>query len=217
MRRPGKTAGTGRLALLAVLLAAVSGLLVWQWAAEGRGVVPPWRSPGLPAAPVGQETAADPPGPVPAPDLSPAPGPQPAAPPPEPVAVKERAGLVLRLEVRSLRFALGDPVRLVLRVENPGTEPVLVRYFTSQRADFTVESAGRVVWQWQGDPGEAALSLELLPPGGRLEFTAVWDQTVLAGRMAPRGRYGLRGVFIGTWGPVEEPTVVGPVWIELTD
>ena len=94
-------------------------------------------------------------------------------------------------------FRVGDPVTLVLLVENRGVTPVRLVHPSAQRYDFTVSREAHEVWRWSVATGAVfaqALTEVELPPGERLVHREVWRGTDTAGQPVPPGRYTVRGV-----------------------
>ncbi|HEX7126461.1 MAG TPA: BsuPI-related putative proteinase inhibitor [Thermodesulfobacteriota bacterium] len=94
-------------------------------------------------------------------------------------------------------FRVGEPVTLVLFVENRGQTPVRLVHPSAQRYDFTVSREGREVWRWSAATGAVfaqALQEIEVPPGERLVHRETWRGTDTAGQPVPPGRYAARGL-----------------------
>jgi hypothetical protein len=77
----------------------------------------------------------------------------------------------------SVEVEVGErDVSLVLHVTNPTDQPVTLEFSSSQRYDFAVQNAdGAEVWRWSSDRMFAqALGTETIPPGGTVDYRAVW-------------------------------------------
>lgn len=88
-------------------------------------------------------------------------------------------------------FGLGEPVRFVLGVRNPASEPVRLSFGSTKTHDFVVTTAsGKELWRHSGGLVYAQMLSELvLAPGETREFEARWEPTDL-----PAGRYHARGL-----------------------
>jgi len=89
----------------------------------------------------------------------------------------------------SEQYAVGEPVRMTLKVLNGGVPPVRLNFTSAQRYDFIVYKDDREVWRWSQDKMLAqAIGSLTLNPGERKVYTASW---IAAG--SP-GSYRLAGV-----------------------
>lgn len=96
------------------------------------------------------------------------------------------AGLAASMQVR----LLGDSVRLVLHVTNESAAPVSFTFPTSQRYDFTVETAdGDRVWRWSEDRAFLQSVVEAeLAAGDTWTFEATWRPGAREGVYVATGR-----------------------------
>lgn len=105
-------------------------------------------------------------------------------------------------------FAVGQPVTLVLFVENRGREPARVTYTSGQRYDFVVSRDGQEVWRWSAAAGmaftQAVVEVEVAP-GERLVHREVWRGMDATGRPVAPGTYDVRGIVPLTPRPLETP------------
>jgi hypothetical protein len=96
----------------------------------------------------------------------------------------ERPALRLTLSSDRAAYAVGQPVKLTLTVENTGGAPLVVTTPTAQLYDFAVFRGGQEVWRWSGDRGFATQIMEwTLAPGQRREFSETWHPA--AGSQTP--------------------------------
>ncbi len=74
-------------------------------------------------------------------------------------------------------------VRIVLHVTNPTDRPVTLEFSSGQRYDFAVRNAdGAEVWRWSAARSFAqSLGTETIPPGGSLDYHAVWESGDVVG------------------------------------
>lgn len=104
----------------------------------------------------------------------------------------ERGGSVGEAErlVSSMEAKVSpSSVRFILHVTNTGSEPLELRFSSSQRYDFIVETpAGDRVWRWSDDMAFLqALSRDTLAPGESWDMDAVWDPGDRAGDYVATG------------------------------
>jgi hypothetical protein len=112
-----------------------------------------------------------------------------------------RISLDLPREVRS-----GQPVPIVIRLENTGTKPLdlYLRGRTIAFDVFVADSNGDVVWQRLKDQViPAIIQLKVLQPGGVLELEEEWLQRGNGGEPLGPGSYLVRGSVL-TDGPALE-------------
>jgi hypothetical protein len=76
-----------------------------------------------------------------------------------------------------------NDVRLVFHVTNPSDRPVVLEFSSGQRYDFAVRNAdGAEVWRWSAARSFAqSLGTETIPPGGSLDYHAVWESGDVVG------------------------------------
>lgn len=124
------------------------------------------------------------------------------------------AGDRLVLSLHSDRLVVGPKdttLPLVLVALNTGRTNQAFRFSTGQRADFVVESEGKVVWKWSvGKMFTQALGELSLPPLKPVVFVVVWNLTDNEGRRVLPGRYQIRGVL-----SAREPVSSQPLNIEI--
>ncbi len=115
---------------------------------------------------------------------------------------------------RQAAFRTGEPVVLVLVVENRGSAPVTLSLPTAQRYDFWVERNGQEVWRWStGRAFAAAVTRLELRPGERQLFRESWSQVGTDGRQVPAGTYSVRGALLTGGEPLPTP----PLSITITE
>ncbi len=106
---------------------------------------------------------------------------------------------------------VGQPITLVLFLENRGTAPARITYRSGQRYDFTVSRDGRAVWHWSQAAGVAftqALVEAEVAPGERLVYREVFRGLDTSGQPLPPGAYEARGTLPITPRPLETPPLV---------
>ncbi len=106
----------------------------------------------------------------------------------------------LHLSTDSATYAEGQPIQLVLVLENTGPEAVTLQFMNAQRYDFEIrDAADEVVWRWSDGMGFAQmLGSEVLQPGDVRRY-----EEVFSGRL-PIGTYTVVGTVTA-----REPTLVG--------
>ncbi|NLS44592.1 MAG: LysM peptidoglycan-binding domain-containing protein [Firmicutes bacterium] len=93
----------------------------------------------------------------------------------------------------------GEPIRLSLSKTNVSGNPVSITYRSSQRYDFIVTRAGRVVWGWsEGRFFTFAVERITLGAGQRLLHIQIWNQTTNKGIPVSPGSYTVTAVNTGT-------------------
>ena len=95
----------------------------------------------------------------------------------------EESQLTVRLTTYRDTYERDQPIRLVLVLENGGSEPVTLEFTTSQRYDFEIQNAAdEVVWRWSDEMGFAQmLGSETVEPGGRLRYAEEFSMALDAG------------------------------------
>ncbi len=115
---------------------------------------------------------------------------------------------------RQAAFRVGEPVVLVLVVQNRGSAPARLSLPTAQLYDFQVEQDGREVWRWSAGRAFATVVTPLeLPPGGSRTFRERWPQADAAGRQVPAGTYAASGSLLTGGEPLPTP----PLSITITE
>ena len=118
--------------------------------------------------------------------------------------------LRLRLDVPE-RVRAGEPVAVVIRVENVGDSP-LELYLRGRTIAFDVivsSAAGLPVWRrLYGEIVPAILRLETMAPGATLELVHGWDQRTNEGDAVAPGVYGVRGELLTDAEPLVTPASV---------
>lgn len=113
----------------------------------------------------------------------------------------------LRISLVAPREATsGQPVPIVIRLENPSSRPVdlYLRGRTITFDIFVTRPAGQVAWQRLKDEViPAVIQLKTLQPKGVIELEAEWDQRDNRGNRLPPGTYSVRGTVL-TDGPALE-------------
>jgi hypothetical protein len=109
----------------------------------------------------------------------------------------------LRIQVPE-RVTAGDPVVMVLAVENVSGRPVTL-YLTGRPVAFDVvvdDADGATMWRRQGEQvATMVLQLRELAPGEALTFETTWNQRTDTGKRVPPGAYTVRGLL-----PTDGPT-----------
>ena len=112
--------------------------------------------------------------------------------------------LLLACAADSMRFEivvpdsvpLGAPVPIVLRLTNPGPEPITV-YLQGRPIAFDItvtDAQGRMVWRrLEGKVVTAILAIRRLEPGAHLEVEDIWRQVAGSGAPVPPGEYQVAG------------------------
>ena len=124
----------------------------------------------------------------------------------------------------SLRFEIeippaartGEPVPITLRVRNLGKRPRELNLAGRPTAfDVTVtRTDGSVVWRrLEGATIPGILGIQVLEPGGMLEFKDTWDQRTQRGEQAGPGWYTVEGALL-TDSPT--PLKIGPASLRLS-
>ncbi len=110
---------------------------------------------------------------------------------PASVSDSVRVGLEVPERVRA-----GDPVRIVLRLENI-SDRTLDLYLRGRTIAFDViitRKDGSVLWRRMEDEAvPAILRIETLEPGAVIELEDTWDQRANGGAPVSAGEYGIRG------------------------
>jgi hypothetical protein len=111
---------------------------------------------------------------------------------------------------------IGEPVPITLRVRNLGKQPLELHLAGRPTAfDITVTRAdGSVVWRrLEGEAIPSILGIQVLAPGGMLEFKDTWDQHTRSDEQAGPGVYTVVGAL-----PTESPTPLktGPASLRLS-
>lgn len=125
------------------------------------------------------------------------------------------------------RYALGEPVRISLIVENRTGEVLTLQFPTGQRYDIWAESTGREVWRWsKGKAFTQAFTSLTLQPGERRVFEETWSQVNNDGKQVPPGAYNIftqlttvpprptpvrTQLTIGSGEPVVKPATIGGI------
>ena len=101
-------------------------------------------------------------------------------------------------------YAAGEPMPLTIAVRNPTTAAITLRFATSQRYDFVIESAGgAAVWRWSaGRSFVPRRGGQTVPPGWELNYSETFG-----GRLAP-GRYRVRALVTAVDDALEAVTEV---------
>ena len=110
---------------------------------------------------------------------------------PEPVPV------IVTLTTDKVYYRPGEPVIVTMTVRNIGSDPVTLRFNSSQRYDFFARQvpSGQVVWQWSfGKYFLWVLGAETLLPGETRVLTEEWKQQTNSNAQVPTGIYRLDGV-----------------------
>ena len=77
----------------------------------------------------------------------------------------------------------------VLTIENVGEAAEELSFSSGQRAEFTAQQDGNIVWQWsEGRMFTMALSTDRIDPGERRSYTGTWEdptpgEYVITGRL----------------------------------
>jgi hypothetical protein len=120
----------------------------------------------------------------------------------------------LQVEVPE-RVTAGEPVAILLTVENVSARPVTL-YLTGRPVAFDVvvtDLESEPVWRRQGEQvASMVLQLRELAPGERLTFETTWDQRTDAGERVSPGTYTVRGL-LPTDGPTPLETPAAPLLI----
>jgi intracellular proteinase inhibitor BsuPI len=116
--------------------------------------------------------------------------------------------LIMSLATDQPRYQLGQPITLSLTVSNPTGQPVVMRFNSAQRCDFTIQDQrGNTLWQWGADRMFAqVLGEETLGPGGSTVYRERF------GGHLPPGTYRAIGTLLATGGHLsaEAPVTVSP-------
>ena len=123
----------------------------------------------------------------------------------------------------SLRFDIevppaartGEPVPITLRVRNLGKAPLELYLAGRPTAfDITVTRAdGSVVWRRLEDATiPSILGIQVLAPGGVLEFKDTWNQQTQSGEQAGPGTYIVEGALLTDSTPLK----TGPASLRLS-
>ena len=111
---------------------------------------------------------------------------------------------------------IGEPVPITLRVRNPGKRPLELHLAGRPTAfDIIVTLAGgSVVWRrLEGATIAGILGIQVLAPGGMLEFKDTWNQQTRSDEQAVPGLYTVEGS-IQTDSPT--PLKTGPASLRLS-
>ena len=106
----------------------------------------------------------------------------------------------LRLELRADRavYAVGQPLKLMLAVTNPGPVTISLTAPSSQFYDFAVLKDGSEVWRWSAEKMFLTVLTQLkISPRETRTFTERWDQRDRDGRPVGPGDYEVLGILIG--------------------
>ena len=101
---------------------------------------------------------------------------------------------------------IGEPVPITLRVRNLGKTPRELYLAGRPTAfDLTVTRAdGSVVWRrLEGATIPSILGIQVLAPGGMLEFKDRWDQRTQSGEQAGPGLYTVVGALLTDSAPMK--------------
>ena len=113
--------------------------------------------------------------------------------------------MIVELELPA-RVNVGEPVPMILRVRNGGTEPAELALTGRPIAfDIVVEQPdGTEIWtRLRGDAVSMLLQVTILQPGAAVEFTHRWDQRDTSGRAVRAGTYAVRGAVFTPDGKLE--------------
>jgi hypothetical protein len=123
----------------------------------------------------------------------------------------------LRFEIEVPPAArIGEPVSITLRVRNLGKTPRELNLAGRPTAfDVTVtRTDGSVVWRrLEGATIPGILGIQVLAPGGMLEFKETWDQRTRSGEPAGPGLFMVEGALL-TDSPT--PLKIGPASLRLS-
>jgi hypothetical protein len=80
-------------------------------------------------------------------------------------------------------YGPGQPIQLLLEIENRGADPVTLQFYTAQRYDFEIrDSDGEVVWRWSDTMGfPQVLGTEVLQPGASRRYEAEFSGRLRVG------------------------------------
>ena len=104
--------------------------------------------------------------------------------------VTDLGDLAVNVTATKAAYAVGEPIRLTLRVRNPTDAAVRLRFASGQRYDFAIQSAsGDERWRWSaGRSFTQALGEQIVPPNWELDYNETF-----VGRL-PAGTYRVRGL-----------------------
>jgi hypothetical protein len=110
----------------------------------------------------------------------------------------------------------GEPVPITLRVRNPGKGPREL-YLAGRPTAFDItvtRTDGSVVWRrLEGATIPGILGIQVLAPGGMLEFKDTWDQRTQSGEQAGPGLYTVEGALLTD---TPTPLRTGPASLRLS-
>lgn len=88
------------------------------------------------------------------------------------------SALQVYAQTGSRSYKQGDEVELILKLINPGPEPVVLQFPTSQQVDFIIADHGRPIWRWSEGRIFAQVVTALRLAGGESKtYAARWNQT----------------------------------------
>ena len=90
----------------------------------------------------------------------------------------------------SRTYMHGNPVELILKIENTDTRPQTLRFSSAQQFDFVVSTMNRPIWRWSdGRVFAQSLTDLTLAPGESRRFSVQWSQQDRAGGAILPGIY----------------------------
>jgi hypothetical protein len=127
----------------------------------------------------------------------------------------EPVPVTVTLTTDKVYYRLGDPVVMTMTIRNVGTQPVTLKFNSSQRYDFFVRHipTNQVVWQWSFDRFFLwVLGGETLQPGETRVVKEEWRQSKNGGGQVPTGTYRLDGI-VTSFDPAAIPS--NPTFIQI--
>jgi len=115
--------------------------------------------------------------------------------------------LALVLKTDQSTYVLDQAIRLTLTLMNPGKTDIILRFRSSQKANFVIRRGKEEIWRWShGRMFAQVLTQIKLSPGEQREIQATWDQKDGKGRAVPAGTYEAVGLILS--GDRRDPKVV---------
>ena len=112
--------------------------------------------------------------------------------------------LYLTLQTDKISYRAGEPIKLLLKLNNRSERDTTLQFSSGQRYDFQiVNESGETAWTWSADRSfTQALSSETLAADGALEYREEVATPL------PPGRYAVSGSITTMGAPVTARTVI---------
>ena len=120
--------------------------------------------------------------------------------------------LAVTIELDQGSYAIGEPIKMRLRVTNTTSRSLKLFFPTAQRYDFIVRKGDETLWQWsEGMMFAQVTSTLVLEPDTTITYEATWNQITRDGKALPLGRYTVEGILRTQPEVASEPRIFGIV------